>query len=603
MAEVEEDVVVAEEEVVDQMDEPKEETTTEVEMGPEEPEEEISGDAIPTEGSPSETEKVAVEVPIEEDEVLPVEEVVVEENESTTPLVEEAEKIEPLAEESTESVAENKKESLVEAVPEAPPEEFQVEPPEETTVDVTAEAVAEEERTEDEITELIEDETSRLEDQKAPEEASEEVGKALEDTSEEQEKILEDLNEKGGKAPEDAAVSVEEVLATDETQVEFSEEAFQPVSEETPIIQALEEAVSIPNEEFAGITDAEVTESSKEDIVAAIVDETTAVVEQGRGTLMEEVTEVVEAIPVENEVLSPAQSEPIEVASAEPQTEGVKEATPPPEEIPATSEAIIETTSPQTQTAAEKEKSTEPEPEPELSEVKPVEIPVEFDVPAESTNEQKEPVKEAQSESTQQRPHQQLSPSTEHQAAPRSVPRSTPAEYNTVPSHKETGPPPRHPSFTTFNSWAPANLSANDYVPYSNRVISPAAKYRNEYTSGYNYQRPTNTYLHEFDNYLKIGAFSQNLWTTERYLERDRARARQRQSASRTDRSRSGTRATGVQPRPRDYSVPAGLIEQRPPSRMSSFNNFIDYSRQKDVELNRSASQSRIDLIGLQKTR
>lgn len=135
------------------------------------------------------------------------------------------------------------------------------------------------------------------------------------------------------------------------------------------------------------------------------------------------------------------------------------------------------------------------------------------------------------------------------------------------------------------------------YTSYSQNATNPASKYRNEYTATSTY-RPSNPYTKLFDDIVSSGAFSSNLYSTSRYLERSRSRSRERSNAMRSPRSASNYYQAATNfPAPirrRDYSTPptqsSGL--SRSSSRSGSFMSFMDYSNSKRYELQRNSSRS-----------
>lgn len=168
--------------------------------------------------------------------------------------------------------------------------------------------------------------------------------------------------------------------------------------------------------------------------------------------------------------------------------------------------------------------------------------------------------------------------------------------YDTTPVAASSTPAPRVPVHTTYSSYAPADSYKSSYTPYSSS-ITPARKYQNEYTSSYNYRRSTPSYVSTFDNYVSVGSFSQNLWSSERSRSRTRDRYSSRERAS-SSYSRYGP--TQLASRRRDYSAPP--VSSRPsstyssaaPSRQTSYSNLLSYVESKNNELRRDRSRSRV---------
>ncbi|VDK44410.1 unnamed protein product [Anisakis simplex] len=161
-------------------------------------------------------------------------------------------------------------------------------------------------------------------------------------------------------------------------------------------------------------------------------------------------------------------------------------------------------------------------------------------------------------------------------------------------SFRLKGAPPRLPTNASFSSYTP--VARSTYSSLSPWVQSAANKYRTDYSTKPTYT-PTSPYLSQFDDMVKTGAFSNNLYSVNRLLERSRSRTRERKNASRSARSASNynryTSTYGAAPiRTREYSTPPTSAIRRVPSRSSSFISFMQYSDAKNYEMARSRSRS-----------
>ncbi|KAH7701064.1 Protein T23E7.2 b, partial [Aphelenchoides avenae] len=186
-------------------------------------------------------------------------------------------------------------------------------------------------------------------------------------------------------------------------------------------------------------------------------------------------------------------------------------------------------------------------------------------------------------------------PARARRESPSPPPRAArePREY--VPydeGHKETSGPTRLPDTGSFSSWvAPEKVGYQALSPLAQNAVR---KYQNEYTSGSAYRPPT-TYTQIFDDIVNTGAFGQNLYATNRLLERSRSRTRERRSALRGHRSASNyARFSSQYPsalRTSEYATPRSASVSRAPSRSGSFISFMDYAGSKQYDLARSDSR------------
>lgn len=165
-----------------------------------------------------------------------------------------------------------------------------------------------------------------------------------------------------------------------------------------------------------------------------------------------------------------------------------------------------------------------------------------------------------------------------------------------APAPQPTPPPPRV-SYVTYSSYAPQQVHTPAYVPYSATISTPR-KFQNEYTAGSTYRPPTSVYVHSFDNYVKTGSFSQNLWSADRARSRSRGLERRQRSTSSHNYGNYGSYSPPSLKR-RDLSLPSyggSRSSSVAASRSTSFTNLMDYVESKNHELRRSRSRESFSL-------
>jgi len=420
-------------------------------------------------------------------------------------------------------------------------------------IPVTAEGAKEDEKTEDQVTEIEEDKQN--------------MGARVASLDEVRDIPIEESPASPGEAEEsivEASVVEDISEAKSEPPVEEAKETSPPTRKKVTVEESPPPS-PVKKEESPGGKEPSWWKKSKQPEEETIEAES-----------VEEQKSKSEAAPEPEPEPEPAKAEPEpEPTKAEPEPEPAKaEPEPEPEPEPAKAE-------PEPEPEEAKEPSVREEtPKPAQQEY--FEVPVASEpAPEEESKVTIEPAEEAARREVSP-PQERLSrrDRAEHEERPVRAPVDT--------SYTASTPIARTPTYVTYSSWAPASDYRSAYIPAYSAYLRPSTYYQSDVASPY--VRPVSAYVRQFDSYVRTGPFGQSSYAT------DRARTRSH-SRGRSHYSYSGYYTPQPLRRNREYSLPSRYAQasgppSSAPSRSGSFVNFMDYIVNTDRNLRRSISRT-----------